>query len=336
MKNICQYILAALTMIFLISCEKVLLEKDPVNDPETNFNYLWQDVQSRYSFFELKEIDWVAIREQYRPLIQPDLTDRQLFDILSDMLYELKDGHVNLTSSFDRSRNWDWFWEYPPNFNRNIVDRTYLKKDYMITGPLLNQVIDSVLYIYYESFTNSITEAHLDALMERSSGLKGVIVDVRNNGGGNLSNAYRLVSCFTDQTYSFARERIKSGPGPLDFTDWRTLRIEPRSGTRFDGEVMVLINRACYSATNHFTQMMKTLPNTTIIGDQTGGGGGIPASGQLPNGWTYRLSVTQTTDMEGHQLELGVSPDISLNMEDSDILEDKDTIIERALSILKQ
>jgi hypothetical protein len=331
-----RYILFLIPLISLISCEKILLEKDPVNDPVTNFDYLWEDVQNRYSFFELKEINWPAIRDQYRPQIRPELTDRQLFDILSDMLYELRDGHVNLTSSFDRSRNWDWFWEYPPNFNRHIVDRSYLKKDFMITGPLLNQVIDSILYVYYESFTNTITDAHLNALMERAKGLKGVIIDVRNNGGGNLSNAYRLASCFTEQTVSFGKERIKSGPGSSDFTDWRTLRVEPRSGSKFTGKVMVLTNRVCYSATNHFAQMMKTLPNATLIGDQTGGGGGIPASGQLPNGWIYRLSVTQTTDMEGYQLELGIPPDIPVNMEESDIAEDKDTIIERALSQLKQ
>jgi hypothetical protein len=322
-------------LIFLFSCEDPMIRPDPVSNNLSNFDFLWEDVKNRYSFFELKEIDWEDIREKYRPQVTDEMTQQELFDLMAEMLYELKDGHVNLTSAFDRSRNWDWYLGHPPNFNYDIVNRNYLGRNYRITGPLRNQVIDSVLYIYYSSFANTIADGHLEILMRRAAPLKGVIIDVRNNGGGNLSNARQLASCFTEGEVPYARERRKSGPAPDDFSAWQTLTVPVKQGLRFGGKVVVLSNRACYSATTFFAQMMKSLPNVQILGDQTGGGGGAPSSGELPNGWQYRLSVTQTVNLGGEPMEPGVPVVIEVNMLHSDAKRGKDSLIEAALNLLK-
>jgi C-terminal processing protease CtpA/Prc len=55
---------------------------------------------------------------------------------------------------------------------------------------------------------------------------------------------------------------------------------------------------------------MRSLPHVTVMGDTTGGGMGLPNGGQLPNGWTYRFSVTQTWDMDGNLYENGIPPDV--------------------------
>ncbi|MEX2592441.1 MAG: S41 family peptidase [Anditalea sp.] len=322
-------------LVFFCSCEEDFVSPDPVSNPVSNFEYLWEDVQNRYSYFDLKSIDWETIRKDYRPLVKDNMSNQELFDLMADMLYQLKDGHVNLTSDFDRSRNWDWFLGHPSNFNGAIVERNYLGSNYRITGPLRNQVIDSVLYIYYSSFANTISTDHLEVLMERASTLKGIIIDVRNNGGGNLNNARLLASCFTDQKVAYARERRKTGPEANDFSDWQMLTFPAKKGRRFKGKVVVLSNRACYSATTFFAQMMKALPNVLLLGDQTGGGGGAPSSGELPNGWQYRLSVTQTVNLEGEHIEMGVPADIAIKMDQRDLVKGKDTLIEAALDILR-
>ncbi|MDV7395568.1 S41 family peptidase, partial [Arthrospira platensis SPKY1] len=146
-------------------------------------------------------------------MIREEMSDQELFSVLSDMLFELKDGHVNLTSPFDRSRNWEWFLNYPPNFNKTIVYRNYLGNDYRITGPLHNQVIDSVLYIYYESFASEIKQFHLDEIIVRAKDMKGIIIDIRNNGGGAARNGTLLASVLTDVSYVYGYSRVKSGPG---------------------------------------------------------------------------------------------------------------------------
>src|SRR5690606_13737488 len=108
-----------------------------------------------------------------------------------------------------------------------------------------------------------------------------------------------------------------------------------RKGLRFGGKVIVLSNRACYSAASFFAQMMKTLPNVQLLGDDTGGGGGAPSSGELPNGWQYRLSVTQTVNLNGEHLEKGVPVDIAVHLDPHDVRRNKDTLIETALKLLK-
>ena len=73
-----------------------------------------------------------------------------------------------------------------------------------------------------------------------------------------------------------------------------------------------------------------------LIGHTTGGELGMPNGAQLPNGWTYRFSVTQTLDLQGNNYEDGVPPDIRVILEPSDVANGKDTVIEKALEELKK
>ena len=335
MRNkIAAILLGFIALMLMSSCEKNFIESDPDANALAVFDYLWEDVYKRYSFFEEKSVDWLTVRETFRSRVSNGMSDKTLFQILSEMLYELKDGHVNLTSSFDRSRNWDWFMDYPINYNQNIVERYYLGKQYRATGALNNIETDSVLYVNYRSFSDKISNNNLKELMTYAQDMKGIIIDVRDNGGGSLANAYRLASCFTDSTVVFAHSRTKMGPEKDDFSEWDDMIVSPFSGKRFTGKVVVLVSRKSYSASTFFSQMMKSLPNAVLMGDRTGGGGGIPAYGELPNGWHYRFSATQTINPEGEQLEPGVFPDFEVLMKFSDEHKGIDTVIETAKAFL--
>lgn len=335
MKNPVLTLVLLLTLILPLSCERYLVAPDPDNTPTANFEFLWEELDHKYSYFGYKSIDWDSVYAVFRPQIHDDMDERELFGILAEMLNTLQDGHVNLLSSFDRSRNWDWYLDYPANFNENIVYRNYLGDDYSMSGPLHHQTIDSVLYVYYASFGNQISQANLDALMEAAEGMKGVIVDIRSNGGGSSSNAYALASCFTEDTLLFGYSRIKNGAGHEDFSPWRSLQLNPRSGTRFEGDVVLLCNRNSYSASNLFALIMDAIEHVMLMGDRTGGGGGTPAYGELPNGWQYRFSSTQTLDPEGKHVEHGIDVDIPVNLDPADEAAGIDSIIEAALDLLR-
>jgi len=330
-----QWIIGLLLFSLLTSCEKVLIEKGYEENPYVVFDALWEDVNNRYSYFEEKNIDWDAMRTVFRAKIDDGISDQTLFYLLAEMLYTLEDGHVNLRSGFDRSRNWEWYLDYPPNFNANIVEREYLGADFRQVGPFQAQLLEDVLFVYYGSFGSQVEEDHLDALMELAEGTSGLIVDIRNNGGGSLGNALRIAGRLTDETLVYARSRIKTGPGSSDFSDWEDLEISPRGDKRYTGKVAVLTNRLSYSSANAFAQMARVLPNAILIGDRSGGGGGTPAYGELPNGWTYRFSATQTVSPEGEHLEFGVPADIEAALEAEDEQSGVDTIIERALEWLR-
>lgn len=310
------------------------MPSDPEPGPMQVFDHLWKDVGERYAFFDHKNIDWESVGDQYRPKIREDMGQVELFELLAEVLFELEDGHVNLTNSFNRSRNWQWFEGYPDNYNENLIQAHYLGTDYWISGPLRHQVLGEVLYVNYGSFSQTISEGNIQALMARSQGKKGLIIDVRNNGGGSLRNAERLASGFVEEETTYAMERIKNGPGKADFRPWEPKTFAPKEGLKFLGPVVVLTNRRSYSATTFFAQMMKVIPNVTLMGDQTGGGGGTPVFADLPNGWTYRFSGTQTIDLEGNQLEDGVAVAIRRDMSRQAEIRGRDSIIESALDYI--
>ena len=85
-------------ILWLLCCLPVLTgcigEDDYANDPRGNFEQLWKIIDEQYCFLDTKGIDWDAVHDEYSKLIIPSMSNDDLFDILSQMLYILKDGHV--------------------------------------------------------------------------------------------------------------------------------------------------------------------------------------------------------------------------------------------------
>jgi hypothetical protein len=366
-----------ITLLALLStaCGKWIVGDNPRNTPRNNYAFFYQTVKENYSFFPEKEVDWEALDRMYRPLVNDSISNDSLYTILSTMLYALKDGHVNLYVGHNRSRNADWYLDYPANFNAGFLNRHYWGKDYQSTGPLLNTWLDSVGYIYYGSFSRSISKSNLDHVLNRFADAKGLIIDVRENGGGSMSNVWRWMERFVDTTMVMGTMDYKVGPNGDQFSKLDSFIVKPKVDYRARAEaeakqkkkkkqkeeetdknensggpgtwavadstamflnkpIVVLINRHSYSATNFFSAFMSNLPNVTLVGDRSGGGGGIPVSFELPNGWKFRLSATRTFLPDGANIESGIEPDIYQNTGPAEELQGIDAIIERAKSII--
>ena len=104
---------------------------------------------------------------------------------------------------------------------------------------------------------------------------------------------------------------------------------------RFTKPVMLLTNRSCYSATTFFTTYMQNLPNVTTVGDWTGGGGGAPSFTELANGWNLRVSNTALFTPDGFNVEDGVPVDVPVDMDETDVDNGMDTILEKALELIR-
>lgn len=320
-----------MTILLLFSCEKVLMKKDTENSPDANFEHLWQTLDQRYSFFTYKSIDWDEVYDKYRPQVREDMSDRELFEVMANMLAELRDGHVNLRSGFDVSHYWNWYLDYPNNYDAAIVETNYLKDDYHISGPLLNTIIDSVGYIYCGSFATAIKPGEIDYVIERFKDLKGIIIDIRDNGGGDLGGAMVFASRFADVKRHTHDTYFKEGPGHDDFYSPVASYISPGGPRQFLKKVIVLANRKCYSSSNQFIQTMSIMPHVVIMGDTSGGGGGTPISHELPNGWIFRYSSDMTVAPDGFNLEHGIPPDVVVSLEPGEVSQGEDTMIEKAL-----
>ena len=315
------------------------MDDNPANNPHSNFDQLWQTVHDKYSFFDIKGINWDSVYSYYEPQVYAGMGKVELFNILDSMLYDLRDGHVNLISPFNISRNWQWYLNYSDNFDFETVERYYLGKHYRIAGGLKYTIIDSVGYIYYASFSNGASPQSLDDIMTYMKGTKGLIVDVRSNGGGALGNAFAMAQRLVTSEKQVLLTFEKTGPGPDDFGNGLSYTLSPSDGVNYHGPVAILTNRRCYSATNSFTAILRNYNNVIQIGAQTGGGGGIPIDNELPNGWSYRFSATVSlipvNDTSYYNIEMGIPPLINASTSAAREAIGKDDIIETALTRLR-
>jgi Peptidase family S41/Tricorn protease C1 domain len=338
MKLIKILILILTPSVFSTSCSKILIKADVKNTPTQCFKSMWQEVNNNYAFFEYKNINWGSVYDRFAPKISDTMPQDSLYSVLSAMLYELKDGHVNLSKGTDRSRNWAWKEDFPDNFNPLFVQRQYLKRDFQMTNALKHQILeDSIGYVRYESFVQPISDDDLDYVLKRMENTKGLIIDVRDNGGGSMALIFKIMGRFIDKRTLVGNMKSKNGTSHNEFTNPQLLFIDPskKGKIKYMKPIVVLINRGCYSATTHFAAYMSLLPNVTLVGDRAGGGGGLPISRDLPNGWQYRFSATMQTLPDDTHIESGFDPDIQMSTGPKEELEGKDAIIEKGIEVIK-
>jgi hypothetical protein len=313
------------------------MEEEFETSPFHNFEACWKLLDENYCFFDYKNVDWDAVHDKYRALIADSMTEHELFQVLESMTYELQDGHVNIVSKYFFSAYEGWFQYYPANFNWNIIQNYYKggaragDYDEIRYARLSNGKIG---YIYYGSFNESILESELNKIFDAFEGCKGLIIDVRDNGGGSLTNSDRFASRFLEQKTLCGYIQHKIGKGHQDFSEPYPLYLQPSNGALWLKPVIVLTNRRCFSATNNFVSKMRILPNVRTLGGSTGGGSGFPFTSELPNGWRIRFSTSPILDVDKRHTEFGIEPDIAVTLLPDDIEKNKDTLIETAIQLL--
>lgn len=310
------------------------------NDIYGNFDALVDIVDSHYCFFEEKNIDWRATASKYREVIDEDTDYIELFFICAALLDELKDGHVNLSSRFNTSYYREWWTDYPQDFNLRTLEENYLEFNWLTTsGIYYKQLPDKIAYMYYPSFSYTIGEISLDYILAILHNSRGLIIDIRDNGGGVLTNISTLVGRFIKEKMIGGYIQHKTGPGHNDFSQPYPIEYSPaeEGHIMWDGPIVLLTNRSCFSAANDFTSVMKNLPNVTVVGAKTGGGGGMPFSSELPVGWSIRFSASPIYNSAMECIESGIEPSegYEVHSPENELAEGRDAILDKAIEMLK-
>ena len=331
-------LLIIITALFalLTSCQKSDFEYD--DTPQGNLDALWELIDQRYCFLSYKEkelgISWQEIHAKYSSKLNDKMSRVQLFEVLCQMVSELKDGHVNISTSLDLGRNWSWKEDYPENLDTELRDK-YLGTDYHIGSGLKYTILpDNIAYVVYESFSDGIGDGNLSDMLTYLRLCNGMILDIRGNGGGELTNAEKLSRRFTNEKVLVGYMSHKTGKGHDDLSEPRADYDNPSDGVRWQKPVVLLVNRSCYSAANVFVRNMKEMPLVTVMGDQSGGGGGLPFTSELPIGWSVRFSASPSFDARMQQIEFGIEPDVRVTLDESLAREGKDSMIEEARKLL--
>ena len=223
-------LMAASILLTLSAC----IDEDEFDDtPNGNFEALWKIIDEHYCFFEYKQVDWNAIHDKYQRQLAGNVSDDQLFEVLGNMLAELRDGHVNLYSPFDVARYWTWHEAYPSNYSDSLITH-YLGTHYRMASGMKYRILnDNTGYIRVASFANGIGAGNLDEIMLYLSSCQGLIIDVRDNGGGLLTSAEELAARFTNEEITVGYMQHKTGRGHNDFSSMEVQTLKPGRGLRW-------------------------------------------------------------------------------------------------------
>jgi Peptidase family S41/Tricorn protease C1 domain len=326
-----------------------------IRDPETNFEQLWKTFHHRYPFFALRNVDWTMQYETYRPKVTRETSDDELFDIFCQMLAPLNDGHVELKAKASSTHEQMYFNPEPkPRFWQEFTNRE-IKQLFKTTEKTLiancfGQPTATKAWIlhYCRSRTfgyirilelegvkkRSLTTA-LDTIARDFSDLDGIIIDIRDNPGGDDSTAITIINRFCDRKRVAFHRKTKIGPGEDDFSALRTWHIEPQGDAQYTGPIVLLICDSVFSGAEVFALGLKQLPHVIVIGDHTNGIFSYQLEKTLPNGWQYCLSYQKyfSPDMVCYEGR-GVPADIHLFNKRADIEKGIDPLVACALKVL--
>ena len=319
------------------SCEKVFMESNPKTDNRAIYNEYWKLVDEKYAMWENpdKNLDKEAIHDYTSSLVTESMSQDSLFGVLAYIVHQFKDGHTWL-EQMDGNQlvaYYDIESVGEKNIDQDLVDRVYLKNDYKTAGPekyLKYKLLEdgSIGYIELRDFMDDYVDDDIDEIIDYFANTKGIIFDVRGNGGGSPFSAVVIARHFTEKEYFVGEEWFKTGPGEKDFSKQK-LYNTPASGNIYTKPVMVLTDNLCFSATTTFIYYLNPVPSVTFIGSRTGGGSGSTADGYLANGWHWELSTSEFIDYEGRHLDNGFEPDIHVLLDT--LNQNQDEIIERAI-----
>lgn len=148
------------------------------------------------------------------------------------------------------------------------------------------KIEDHIAYIKLESFSvNTINELEEISRSFRKSGIQNIILDLRNNGGGYLSTAIRLIDEFMPSDKLIIYTKGKSIPRYDYFSSGK--------GNFKRSKLVVLINENSASASEIVAGAIQDWDRGIIIGRRSFGKGLVQRPFNLPDGSMIRLTVAR-------------------------------------------
>ena len=349
-----KYIAYIAVILLFSSCHKIFLDPEPEVSNINIFDEYSSLIKEKYAMLEFKKVDIDALSASIRTTVSNEMTEKELFEKMSQLTLSLKDGHSNLAEAGgelteDQLQAAYDLWEgYPSAFDMEIMIDNYIGKEVnesltviytddesevkLVYGTLPQQ--EDIAYIWIPSWNNPITDQEIEDFFVFAKDKKAMLVDIRQNTGGDPVLATKFASYFLKGKTNTGFERFKIGPAETDFKDSQNVLSPAKSENLFHKNVVVLIDRFVYSAALTFSYSLFPLENVSFIGQRAGGGSGSVADGYLLNGWYWSLSVSEYFDYQGNHLDNGFEPNIAVELDLED--KSKDEIIEKAIEQLNQ
>lgn len=326
----------------LVSCEKTIVNKNTKNNPENNFEILWNDFDRHYGLFTVRNINWRNLYDIYRPQVTPNTTDAELWNIFTKLLEHLDDSHTSIYNprTSEEYVSGDTLNEQSSlEFDESIITNNYLdyrikieKEPSLSYGKIKNKNIG---YIYLGSEEGKSPKV-INEIIEQLQTLNAIILDIRQNEGGFDSYAQRFAGAFADSEKFIYSVQTRNGKNHSDFNEKKLYYTKKQGNKQFLKPVIVLTDRATISAGEVLLLHLKSYDHVTQIGDTTAGDfSDLSNKRTLPNRWSYYYSTMMYLLPDGSSLDgIGHIPDIYIKNSELDIKNGKDKVLEKAIDYL--
>ena len=300
------------------------------------FDKIWEEFDQKYAGFVLRpEVDWGKLREEYRPKALASKSSEEFAATCAEMLKPLRDLHVWITLE----------GTHVPVFNRPRQSNSNPSAHRGILGSLneagqLQWAItaDKIGFIAINGWNDGALPNQFQEVLEKMRDTRGLIIDVRLNGGGGEPLAQQVAARFVREKFVYAYSQFRNGPKHTDLTGKTERTVEPGGPWRYDRPVILLIGQKCMSSSESFVGMLTGDPDLTTMGDHTCGSSGNPQMINLaPLAMT--VSVPQWIDYmpDGRPLdEHGFEPQVPFTAKPGAFRGDRDDLLTAALERLRQ
>lgn len=211
--------------------------------------------------------------------------------------------------------------------NMKIVRESVVVKS--VEGEMLE---NNIGYIYISGFDGDVSSQFKEKYDELlKNGMKSLIIDLRNNGGGIATEATEIADYFTEKGTPLLIEADKNGHEEITTAN---------TGKEIDMNVVLLVNKYSASASEILAGVFKDkVDNATVVGNTTYGKGVIQALYQLNDGSGLKITTNKYyTPNHNNIHKEGIKPDIETEEYEfnGDLDKEKDIQLKKALEVLQQ
>ena len=203
-------------------------------------------------------------------------------------------------------------------------------KENQVEGKVLS---NNIGYIKFTSFDESTAEDFKNEFEElNKKGIKSLIIDLRNNGGGIVESALKIADYMTDKGSVLLYEVDKNGKETVKKSENDPIINMP---------IIVLTNENTASASEILAGALKDLGKAKIVGTKTYGKGVIQQILTLSDGSGLKITIEEYQTPNKNKInKIGITPDEEVELPEElqnslEIEESKDTQLQKAIELLK-
>jgi carboxyl-terminal processing protease len=188
---------------------------------------------------------------------------------------------------------------------------------------------DNIAYVRLFIFSDTAGDELRDTLKQMlAQNPKGLILDLRNNGGGYLDSAVDVVSQFVDSGVVMYEEYGDGTRKPLE---------AHKGGLATDIPMVVLVNEGSASASEIVAGAIQDMQRGKLVGVTTYGKGSVQMPSTLMNNeGAVRITIARWLTPNGRTIHgVGLTPDVEVQISQDDIDANRDTQLDKAIEVLK-